>query len=350
MNPTSNPLSIRVDPRGDPFISIGEYCSRFGLGGVAFDRADYRILYANTSFQQMVGRLSNEVIGRSFGLLLAEDCRQRFFADVCQLSAKYDVGLQYDYQLASSESGCHWIRLSFTRDSSTVESVGTLSTLVMDISNEKRLASELQASNKSLHVREQQLRQMVESTAEGVVFISPAGRYLQLNESAARMLGYSATDLVGKSIFDLMDAEAARITANQLGEHRREMAFVHEAKLKHRLGYEVWLLSSSSPIFDSVGTFLGLRCLTIDITHRKRSEELIKNATAANAKLELLSDREREVFDWVVSGAMNKEIAKRLDISDKTVERHRSNLMKKLGVRSLAELVRISLTAEMLVR
>ncbi|MCM2369759.1 LuxR C-terminal-related transcriptional regulator [Rhodopirellula sp. ICT_H3.1] len=60
----------------------------------------------------------------------------------------------------------------------------------------------------------------------------------------------------------------------------------------------------------------------------------------------MLSTRERDVFKHVVSGQMNKVIAKRLEISEKTVERHRSNVMKKLGVKSVAELVRIAMDAE----
>ena len=64
----------------------------------------------------------------------------------------------------------------------------------------------------------------------------------------------------------------------------------------------------------------------------------------------MLSAREQEVLCEVVSGDTNKRIARHLDISEKTVEKHRSNLMKKLRVRSVAELVRLALLAESSVR
>ena len=53
-----------------------------------------------------------------------------------------------------------------------------------------------------------------------------------------------------------------------------------------------------------------------------------------------LTTREREIFHLVVEGATSKEIARRLDISVKTAENHRANILDKLGVRNTAELVR----------
>ena len=52
--------------------------------------------------------------------------------------------------------------------------------------------------------------------------------------------------------------------------------------------------------------------------------------------LPLLTDREREVMQCVASGLRTREIAVRLSLSEKTVEKHRSNLMRKLGLRSAA--------------
>lgn len=56
-----------------------------------------------------------------------------------------------------------------------------------------------------------------------------------------------------------------------------------------------------------------------------------------------LSPREREVLHLVVDGLTIKEIAKRLEISAKTAENHRSRVLAKLGVRNSAELVRYAM-------
>jgi|SRR5688500_7671454 two-component system response regulator FixJ len=62
-----------------------------------------------------------------------------------------------------------------------------------------------------------------------------------------------------------------------------------------------------------------------------------------NESLAKLSPRERQVLDLVVASKPNKIIADILGISIKTVELHRANMMNKLGVRSLPELMKVAL-------
>lgn len=74
--------------------------------------------------------------------------------------------------------------------------------------------------------------------------------------------------------------------------------------------------------------------------------QLLSDRTALLARVEMLSDREKQVFKCVAEGNANKVIAYNLEISERTVEVHRSRVMKKLGVRTLAELVRMHLEVE----
>jgi DNA-binding NarL/FixJ family response regulator len=60
--------------------------------------------------------------------------------------------------------------------------------------------------------------------------------------------------------------------------------------------------------------------------------------------IERLSAREFQVFSLLVEGVRAKEIANRLNLSPKTVDSHRKNLMQKLGIHDVAGLVRFSLT------
>jgi DNA-binding NarL/FixJ family response regulator len=57
----------------------------------------------------------------------------------------------------------------------------------------------------------------------------------------------------------------------------------------------------------------------------------------------VLTPREREVLQLVVEGCKNSEIAERLQITLKTVEKHRKNMMEKLRVKNLPELFRVAL-------
>lgn len=65
----------------------------------------------------------------------------------------------------------------------------------------------------------------------------------------------------------------------------------------------------------------------------------------AEGRLAQLSPRERDVLNGVVDGKLNKQIASELEISPRTVEIYRANLMTKTGARNVAELMRIALAA-----
>ncbi len=73
--------------------------------------------------------------------------------------------------------------------------------------------------------------------------------------------------------------------------------------------------------------------------------EVMAGAGEAAARLSLLTGREREVLLLLSSGHANKVVAHKLDISPRTVEVHRANLMRKLEARNLADLVRLAVAA-----
>ena len=58
--------------------------------------------------------------------------------------------------------------------------------------------------------------------------------------------------------------------------------------------------------------------------------------------IEQLTPREQEVLRYVITGMLNKQIASKLGIAEKTVKVHRGRVMEKLGVDSVAELVRLA--------
>jgi two-component system response regulator FixJ len=82
------------------------------------------------------------------------------------------------------------------------------------------------------------------------------------------------------------------------------------------------------------------KALRLDKTNREKQQE---NAQA-EAKFALLSPREVQVLQGIVAGKQNKVISSELNISLKTVEAHRASVMKKMGVKSVPELVKLVLT------
>jgi DNA-binding NarL/FixJ family response regulator len=76
---------------------------------------------------------------------------------------------------------------------------------------------------------------------------------------------------------------------------------------------------------------------------QQQMAEILRGGTGPSAGLRTLTDREREVLVLLARGMSTKEIAATFDISARTVETHRANLMRKLGVKSVALLTQVAI-------
>ena len=89
------------------------------------------------------------------------------------------------------------------------------------------------------------------------------------------------------------------------------------------------------------------RCLSRIEREAEIFGESRKRMIDARNRIANLSRREREVLEWLSEGSSNKAIARELDISPRTVEIHRANMMSKLGARHAAEAVRLRIEAQL---
>jgi DNA-binding NarL/FixJ family response regulator len=104
-----------------------------------------------------------------------------------------------------------------------------------------------------------------------------------------------------------------------------------------RAGADAYLLKSDTAqeLNAAIGTVLaGNRCISRAISERVRAgADPLRRSQADRG---VLSDRELEVMKRIALGQRTREIALALSLSQKTIEKHRSNLMRKLGLRSAA--------------
>ncbi|MGB6395876.1 MAG: response regulator transcription factor [Bradyrhizobium sp.] len=83
-----------------------------------------------------------------------------------------------------------------------------------------------------------------------------------------------------------------------------------------------------------------LDAVTVAIERDRKRREADKIVAGLQTHFETLTPREREILALVSSGLMNKQIAAELGLAEITVKIHRGHIMKKMGARSLADLVR----------
>jgi DNA-binding NarL/FixJ family response regulator len=133
-----------------------------------------------------------------------------------------------------------------------------------------------------------------------------------------------------------------------LSMHQKD-TFIHEAFKAGALGY-VLKASSSVEVLNAIRAankgeyFLGPNIAASVITEylkSKKDEPDVKG-------YDLLTEREQEVFPLIVEGLSNKQIADILCISVKTVEKHKTSIMRKLGVNDVVGLVKYAIMHEII--
>ena len=91
---------------------------------------------------------------------------------------------------------------------------------------------------------------------------------------------------------------------------------------------------------------LVLRTIDAALADWRTRQDAIERHRAAEARLAALTPRERDILDAIAAGLGNKAIARQLDLSPRTVEVHRANIMRRAGAGNVAELLRLQFIAE----
>jgi two-component system response regulator FixJ len=89
-----------------------------------------------------------------------------------------------------------------------------------------------------------------------------------------------------------------------------------------------------------------LQAINQALGHETDIRKQIYDIQQLTLKLDALTQREQQIFERVANGQANKSIAFDLGISERTVEVHRAQVMKKLNVKTLAQLVRLKILLE----
>jgi FixJ family two-component response regulator len=89
-----------------------------------------------------------------------------------------------------------------------------------------------------------------------------------------------------------------------------------------------------------------LRCIERALNRSAKQRDCAAEKNEARRSLDLLTPREFEVMQLVITGMLNKQIAGEMNVTEKTVKAHRGRVMQKLGIRSVAELVQLVQKAE----
>ncbi|MBI4317692.1 MAG: MEDS domain-containing protein [Chloroflexi bacterium] len=156
----------------------------------------------------------------------------------------------------------------------------------------------------ALREREEVHRRIVETASEGIWIVDADNKTTFVNQALADMLGYTADEMMGESLFAFMDEESRRV-ARITVEHRRQSSRgQHDFKFRRKDGTDLWAIVSTTPIQDKQGGYAGTLGMITDITERKRVEEererLLVELQRRAAELDV-ANQELEAFSYSVS-------------------------------------------------
>jgi diguanylate cyclase (GGDEF)-like protein/PAS domain S-box-containing protein len=119
---------------------------------------------------------------------------------------------------------------------------------------------------------EDRYRIIVETASEGVWTIDQEHRTTFVNRALAEMFGYEPQELLGKSVFDLVEPAAVEVSQRSLALRREGVSERLERPFRAKDGHTVWALMSTSTLHDSGGEDVGTLAMVTDITERKAAE------------------------------------------------------------------------------
>ncbi len=148
------------------------------------------------------------------------------------------------------------------------DKVKKIQCVMRDISQRRQIEDELRAS-------ETRFRDIAESSADWIWEVDQHGSYIYVSNSVEQLLGYEATELLGKKPFELMPEEEAKQIENkfkQIASKKLPMVDLENWNVT-KSGKKVCLVSNGVPIIDEKGRLMGYRGVAKDITERKITAE-----------------------------------------------------------------------------
>jgi PAS domain S-box-containing protein len=139
--------------------------------------------------------------------------------------------------------------------------------------------TELKQAEEARHESEERYRLIVENTRDFIFTLNSAGEYVYVSPSVQAMLGYNATNLIGRSFLSLVHPEDVHVIEKEIKKGTTggyQISGDDEYRMRHVSGEWRWVISRGTRAVDTNGNFLYFIGIARDITKNKQAEEALK--------------------------------------------------------------------------
>ena len=129
---------------------------------------------------------------------------------------------------------------------------------------------DLKVAEEALRTSEEQYRQIVETTTDGIIKADGDAVIVFANRRFAEMLGYEPPELIGMSLFAFMDADAKAIVTQSLENRRQGVRSLVDETYRHKNGSKISVNVAGSALVDREGKYVGTLGVVRDVTDQKK--------------------------------------------------------------------------------
>jgi len=308
--------------------TLVEYTDLYDFAPVGYFTLDQSgvIINVNLTGSRMLGLERSRISNQNFERFITTEHRPDFSAFLKKVFRNRDQ--EFIEIVMQKEGGGE---LYAHLEAAVSESGQECRVALLDITVQKQVEQKLQES-------EQKYRSLYETMSQGVVYQAPDGRIISANPAAERILDAPFEQMQGRTLKDLNWLTIHEDGSDFPEETHPSMVALRTGETVEKVvmgvyspqsGRHVWLRITAVPQCrpgkdNPYQVFITFE----DISHRKRMVEFNK-----------LTPREKEVFKLLARGKGRKIISEVLSLSPKTADKHKENLMHKLNLLTLEDVV-----------
>ena len=164
--------------------------------------------------------------------------------------------------------------------------------MLQDVTESRLDLAQRMQQQEALQRSEERYRRIVQTAEEGIWMIDASAATTFVNPKMASMLGYTAAEMTGRSMYDFMDERARADARENVRRREQGISEQHDFRLKRKDGSDLWTAMSTSTAFDADGRYEGALAMVTDITERRHAEEALRESEERFRSLTMLSS------DW----------------------------------------------------